>query len=173
MSELKGQLSEYILDHQRRHPGAALTNFGGWHSATGRLEFCAGAGQTLIQHMGETVERRRFASMPVRVLSPAAELDPERLGKNQPKGRLQPDAHASRCDMVKGLLRRSRRERPECRRNGVKPRLEIGTDDLSLPTDQGSTPIVAFISSGRVFHSTMRSHEARRTAIQITGPNSG
>jgi hypothetical protein len=33
-----------ILDHEQGHPGTALTNYGGWHSEYGRLEFCGDAG---------------------------------------------------------------------------------------------------------------------------------
>src|SRR4051812_5091933 len=39
-----------------RHPGTELTDAGGWHSATSRLEFCSAAGQRLIRHAGEIVE---------------------------------------------------------------------------------------------------------------------
>jgi len=55
-SELNAQLSECILDHERRHPGTELTNVGVWHSAAGRLEFCGVAGRRLMQHMSEMVE---------------------------------------------------------------------------------------------------------------------
>jgi uncharacterized protein (TIGR02466 family) len=49
--ELNTQLRASILDHAQEHPGRSLTNAGGWHSATGLLEFCGNAGQRLIGHM--------------------------------------------------------------------------------------------------------------------------
>jgi uncharacterized protein (TIGR02466 family) len=54
--ELNKQLRERILDHARRQPGMSQTNVGGWHSATGRLDFCGGAGERLIQHIHEMAE---------------------------------------------------------------------------------------------------------------------
>jgi uncharacterized protein (TIGR02466 family) len=54
--ELNPQLRKSILDHSRNHPGMQQTNVGGWHSATGRLEFCGSAGERLIHHMHEMVE---------------------------------------------------------------------------------------------------------------------
>ena len=62
---LNERLLASILDEERRHAGNELTNTGGWHSETGRLEFCAGAGQKLIQHMGEMVEE---ATSPLRTV---------------------------------------------------------------------------------------------------------
>lgn len=49
-------LRERILGHERHHPGATLTNYGGWHSAYGRLEFCGDAGERLVAHMHEMIE---------------------------------------------------------------------------------------------------------------------
>ena len=54
--KLNASLRQSILDHARRHPGATLTNVGGWHSEPGMLEFCADAGQMLIGHMREMIE---------------------------------------------------------------------------------------------------------------------
>jgi uncharacterized protein (TIGR02466 family) len=53
---LNAQLKGSILEHARRHPGKELTNVGGWHSETGRLEFCGSAGERLIDHMREMTE---------------------------------------------------------------------------------------------------------------------
>ena len=54
--EFNEQLKEGILEHARRPAGKALTNVGGWHSETGRLEFCGSAGERLIAHMREMTE---------------------------------------------------------------------------------------------------------------------
>ena len=54
--ELNAQLKDAILEHARRNPGKELTNVGGWHSETGRLEFCGHAGELLIGHMREMTE---------------------------------------------------------------------------------------------------------------------
>jgi hypothetical protein len=43
-AELNPSLRDSILEQARRHPGEALTNYGGWHSEYGRLEFCGAAG---------------------------------------------------------------------------------------------------------------------------------
>lgn len=54
-----------ILEHEKHHPGTALTNYGGWHSEFGRLEFCDDAGSLLIAHIHAMIEeatRRLFAS---------------------------------------------------------------------------------------------------------------
>jgi uncharacterized protein (TIGR02466 family) len=62
--DLNRHLRESILDHARRHPGMSQTNVGGWHSATGRLDFCGGAGERLIQHihaMAEEATGRLYA----------------------------------------------------------------------------------------------------------------
>lgn len=55
-AELNAPLREAILGYELQHPGEALTNFGGWHSETGRLHFCGSAGERLIRHMHEMVE---------------------------------------------------------------------------------------------------------------------
>jgi len=55
-SELNAQLKDSILEHARRNPGRELTNVGGWHSETGRLEFCGHAGERLIGHMRDMTE---------------------------------------------------------------------------------------------------------------------
>jgi uncharacterized protein (TIGR02466 family) len=49
-------LSASITEHARLHPGTALTNYGGWHSDYGRLEFCGSAGEQLLAHMHEMIE---------------------------------------------------------------------------------------------------------------------
>jgi uncharacterized protein (TIGR02466 family) len=54
--ELNASLRESILDHAGRHPGTDLTNYGGWHSEYGTLEFCGDAGKRLIRHMHDMVE---------------------------------------------------------------------------------------------------------------------
>ena len=53
--DLNPRLREKILDHARRNPGIKQTNVGGWHSNTGRLEFCGEAGEHLIEHMYQMV----------------------------------------------------------------------------------------------------------------------
>jgi uncharacterized protein (TIGR02466 family) len=62
--ELNAPLRDSILEHERQHPGLEMTNFGGWHSEPGTLEFCGSAGTRLIRHMHEMVEeatRRLYA----------------------------------------------------------------------------------------------------------------
>ena len=69
---LNAQLRASILEHERTHPGVELTNFGGWHSETGRLEFCGAAGERLIRHIHEMIgetTRQLFASF-TRPLTP-------------------------------------------------------------------------------------------------------
>jgi uncharacterized protein (TIGR02466 family) len=51
--ELNVPLRKNILEQARLHPGQERTNIGGWHSETGRLEFCGAAGERLIRHMRE------------------------------------------------------------------------------------------------------------------------
>ena len=53
---LNPRLREAILLHSRQNPGLKLTNVGGWHSATGQLEFCGDAGQRLVQHIYQMAE---------------------------------------------------------------------------------------------------------------------
>lgn len=63
-AQLNGALRESILAHEHTNPGIVLTNVGGWHSATGKLEFCGAAGRRLIDHMqamAEEATRRLFA----------------------------------------------------------------------------------------------------------------
>lgn len=62
--ELNGPLRDAILAHQQTHPSVERTNVGGWHSESGRLEFCGAAGGRLLHHMQEMAEeatRRLFA----------------------------------------------------------------------------------------------------------------
>ncbi len=55
-AELNVALRDSILAQEQRDPGKALTNYGGWHSETGMLQFCGSAGERLIRHMHEMVE---------------------------------------------------------------------------------------------------------------------
>jgi uncharacterized protein (TIGR02466 family) len=55
-SELNPSLRDAILGHRRQHPGRDLTNFGGWHSAPGTLEFCGDCGRRLVAHMREMID---------------------------------------------------------------------------------------------------------------------
>jgi uncharacterized protein (TIGR02466 family) len=55
-AELNEQLKDRILEHARKSPSKDLTNVGGWHSETGRLEFCGQAGERLVAHMREMTE---------------------------------------------------------------------------------------------------------------------
>jgi uncharacterized protein (TIGR02466 family) len=52
-AQLNSQLRKSILEHARHYPSLKQTNVGGWHSATGHLEFCGSAGEQLIAHMFE------------------------------------------------------------------------------------------------------------------------
>jgi uncharacterized protein (TIGR02466 family) len=52
-AELNRQLRQSILEHARQHTGRKQTNVGGWHSETGRLEFCGAAGERLVHHIYE------------------------------------------------------------------------------------------------------------------------
>ncbi|HWB48206.1 MAG TPA: TIGR02466 family protein [Stellaceae bacterium] len=54
--ELNPLLREAILAHEAGRPGEGRSNFGGWHSETGLLEFCSEAGRRLIGHMHAVVE---------------------------------------------------------------------------------------------------------------------
>lgn len=55
-AELNPQLTAAILAQASGTPGVALTNYGGWHSEVGTLEFCGEAGKRLILHMLEMAE---------------------------------------------------------------------------------------------------------------------
>jgi uncharacterized protein (TIGR02466 family) len=62
---LNAQLREAILAHAHAHPGEQRTNYGGWHSKAGALEFCGAAGQRLIErirHMTEEATLRLYAA---------------------------------------------------------------------------------------------------------------
>jgi uncharacterized protein (TIGR02466 family) len=50
-AELNEELIERILAHEKNSAGQTNTNVGGWHSETGRLEFCGPAGRRLVRHM--------------------------------------------------------------------------------------------------------------------------
>jgi len=49
--ELNTLLRERILAHEAQNRGIAKSNHGGWHSETGRLEFCGDPGRRLVDHM--------------------------------------------------------------------------------------------------------------------------
>lgn len=49
--ELNELLRERILAHQTESRGVTKSNYGGWHSETGQLEFCGDAGRRLVEHM--------------------------------------------------------------------------------------------------------------------------
>jgi uncharacterized protein (TIGR02466 family) len=53
---LNTALRAAIAQHEGADSGEAKTNVGGWHSASGQLEFCGEAGQTLIAHMREMAD---------------------------------------------------------------------------------------------------------------------
>lgn len=58
-------LRDSILAEARQYPGTEQTNVGGWHSATGALEFCGAAGRQLIRHMHamtEAITNRLYAA---------------------------------------------------------------------------------------------------------------
>src|SRR5579864_7888493 len=55
-AELNSQLADHIFAHERQSSGVAKTNAGGWHSETGRLEFCGEAGRRLVRHMYEIAD---------------------------------------------------------------------------------------------------------------------
>jgi uncharacterized protein (TIGR02466 family) len=62
---LNAELRPSILERARQHPGTEQTNIGGWHSETGRLEFCGRSGEQLLQHMRAMTEEatpRLYAS---------------------------------------------------------------------------------------------------------------
>ena len=72
--ELNALLRESILSHAQAHPGKKQTNIGGWHSETGNLDFCGGAGERLIGHMLEMIEEAtgRLAAEYGRPLGPSS-----------------------------------------------------------------------------------------------------
>ena len=55
-AQVNAQLRASILDQEREHPGKALSNYGGWHSETGALEFCGDAGRRLIDYTQRVIE---------------------------------------------------------------------------------------------------------------------
>src|SRR3954468_21869415 len=62
--ELTPVLRERILAHEADSPGVVKSNYGGWHSETGQLEFCGDAGQRLlsrVQALTDEASRRFFA----------------------------------------------------------------------------------------------------------------
>ena len=66
-AELNQELRPRILEHARRSGGMQKSNFGGWHSEAGQLEFCGDAGRRLLRHMYEMADegtRRTLAEIP-------------------------------------------------------------------------------------------------------------
>jgi len=49
--ELNTLLQDRIMAHAAKSPGVVKSNYGGWHSETGQLDFCGSAGQRLIRHV--------------------------------------------------------------------------------------------------------------------------
>lgn len=47
-AELNLELRKCIMAQKEKTAGLSKSNYGGWHSETGQLEFCGNAGQTLI-----------------------------------------------------------------------------------------------------------------------------
>ena len=61
---LNAELTAAILAAAGAAGGEAKSNIGGWHSETGQLEFCGGAGRTLVRQMYELADeatRRQLA----------------------------------------------------------------------------------------------------------------
>jgi uncharacterized protein (TIGR02466 family) len=60
-AELNGPLRDFILTHESDDRGIRKSNLGGWHSKTGKLEFCGDIGRRLVQHIlavaGEATQR--------------------------------------------------------------------------------------------------------------------
>jgi uncharacterized protein (TIGR02466 family) len=54
--EFNVSLRKQILAHRAKTSGVSKSNHGGWHSETGQLEFCGGAGQRLVRHMYEMAD---------------------------------------------------------------------------------------------------------------------
>lgn len=48
---LDADLKRGILAHRAANPGVSKTNVGGWHSESGKLEFCGPAGATLVERI--------------------------------------------------------------------------------------------------------------------------
>ena len=55
-AQMNQELGAAILDYERDNPGERKSNIGGWHSPTGKLEFCGDAGRRLIRHMYEMTD---------------------------------------------------------------------------------------------------------------------
>jgi hypothetical protein len=51
--KLNDELRRLILAHERASPSVSISNIGGWHSEAGKLEWCGGAGEKLVQRMFE------------------------------------------------------------------------------------------------------------------------
>ena len=99
-------LRDSILEQSRRHPGAALTNFGGWHSEPGILKSCGNAGQQLTGHIHAMIEEataRLYAEFAGS--RPLTNWALDRLGEYQPARRFQRGPYTSRRDLVGRVLR--------------------------------------------------------------------
>jgi len=62
--ELNPLLWERILAQEADSPGIVKSNYGGWHSETGQLEFCGDAGERLllrVRALADEATRRFFA----------------------------------------------------------------------------------------------------------------
>src|SRR5262249_10827758 len=55
-AETNPELRELILSHATSERGVIKSNDGGWHSETGKLEFCGDAGRRLIQYIYELAD---------------------------------------------------------------------------------------------------------------------
>jgi hypothetical protein len=66
-AELNEELRPQILGHASRSGGVQKSNFGGWHSEAGQLEFSGDAGRRLVRRMYEMADeamRRTLAEQP-------------------------------------------------------------------------------------------------------------
>jgi uncharacterized protein (TIGR02466 family) len=62
--ELNPILRDRILAHEANSPGIVKSNYGGWHSETGQLEFCGDVGERLLSRVlafTDEATRRFFA----------------------------------------------------------------------------------------------------------------
>src|SRR5258706_239053 len=55
-SAVNPELRARILAHEQAHPGDSRSNYGGWHSEGGDLEFFGEAGRPLIGYTQEVIE---------------------------------------------------------------------------------------------------------------------
>ncbi len=59
----RGSCAGTSCAREQAHPGMAKTNIGGWHSETGRLEWCGKAGETLLSRMSEAANYATYRMM--------------------------------------------------------------------------------------------------------------